>query len=328
MPPEFEVVVNGNETQARRPAAHESDDEEDAEFGDEEEWMTAEKLQRRESRNLEVLVPDIFGNLPPSAVRDKGLTHLHISDNKISSVGVCQLLNSTRLRTLDCGVLSDRSSLNPVEGQRAAKDVVTAIMFYGFRKLRNLRINKDLVLGLSSGTQKLNILDISKLPRLKTLALTGLPYSTSDGGFLKSFKGFLDKLPESDSNLKTIVLELAEPEAPEMGFYDVTSPVTERDTIRFFEGSKDDFSFFEDERSVTDKLLGSAPENRIRNPLEAYDEQVDVLEIVSKWRGWCRREGKIWKGNIRILRDLGGTEVSERGVEGNRWGILVSESNL
>ncbi|KAK6539861.1 hypothetical protein TWF694_008702 [Orbilia ellipsospora] len=328
MPPEFEVAMDGNETQARRPAAHESDDEEDAEFGDEEEWMTAEKLQRREFRNLEVLVPDIFGNVPPSAARDKGLTHLHISNNRISSVGVCQLLNSTRLRTLDCGVLLDGNSLSSNDGQRAANDLITAIMFYGFRKLRNLRINQILVLDSPPGSQKQSLLDISKLPRLKTLALTGIPYSTSDERFVKSLNRFLDTLPGGNSNLKTIVLELMEPEAPEMGFYDLVSPVTDSDTIKFFEESKDDFSFFEDERDVPDGPSGSKSKYRSANSPGAYGESVDILDIVSKWRGRCQQQGKIWKGNIRILRDLGGAEVSERGIEGNRWSILVSESSL
>ncbi|EPS40421.1 hypothetical protein H072_5736 [Dactylellina haptotyla CBS 200.50] len=332
MPPEFEVIVDGGREDARIPAAHDSDDELDAEFGDEEEWMTAKKLQKREYKSLEILVPDMFGNLPPAA-GDKGLMHLHVSNNKISAYGVCQLLSSTRLRTLDCGVLQQPLpfGLDADSVQVEPRDISMAIMYYGFRKLRNLRINyRAVVFNATTGTQgAANVLDISKLPRLKILALTDAPSSTADSTFIESLKGFLDKLPETPSNLRTVVLELGDPEATEMGFYGAAAAFTGKETTSFFELSKDDFSFFEDERNVPDQTSLVTVENQEGTRIVGVqNEQVDVLDIITQWRERSRQEGRTWRGVIRILRDLGGTEVSERGIEGNRWGVLVSESGM
>ncbi|KAK6525032.1 hypothetical protein TWF281_011919 [Arthrobotrys megalospora] len=317
MPPEFEVAVGNTSSNIRVPVAHESDDESDAEFGDEEEWMTAKKLQRRELRAFEVSLPDTEGNLPPAG--DKGLMHIHISNNKISYHGVCQVLNSTRLRTLDCGTVLQ--CLNTPR-RNAVKEIATAITYYGFRKLRNLRIHRDAVLlGRHSGCKDTDLLEISRIPRLKTLALTNVP-ATADSEMLSSLLNFLTKLPET--NLKTLVLEMEEPKPEEMGFYDITAPLAEGDTQAFFEMSKDDFSFFEDERSVPSRNKngnGKLPPAR-----KAVQEvEIGTLDIIREWRKKSRQEGRGWKGNIRVLRDIGGAEVLERGAEGNRWGVMVSD---
>ncbi|RVD87553.1 uncharacterized protein DFL_001780 [Arthrobotrys flagrans] len=318
MPPEFEVAVDNTGFDVRVPVAHGSDDESDAEFGDEEEWMTARKLQRRELRALEVSLPDAEGNLPPTG--DKGLMHLHISSNKMSSHGVCQFLNSTRLRTLDCGTTIQQPN---TPRRKAIKDITTAITYYGFRKLRNLRIHRDAVLLVkSSGCRDTDLLDISRVPRLKTLALTNVP-ATADAKMLGSLIKFLTKLPET--NLKTLVLEMEEPKSEEMGFYDIIAPLAERDTQTFFETSKDDFSFFEDERGVPD---GSKNGNGKPPPVwkEIQPEvEIGTLDIIGEWRKKSRQEGRGWKGNIRVLRDIGGAEVLERGAGGNRWGVMVSD---
>ncbi|KAF3940131.1 hypothetical protein ABW19_dt0210578 [Dactylella cylindrospora] len=205
MPPEFEEVFNGSNQQV--PAAHESDDDSDAEFGDEEEWMTAKKLERRELRRKDSALPDINGNIPSLAT--KGLTHLHISNNRISSY------------------------------------------------------------------------------------------------------------------------EIIESEAPDIGFFDITDPAGEEDTSNFFDLSKDDFSFFEDEtfkegagnwREMPGSSRGNSRVNKIGN--NKYGEEVSTLDVVREWRRKSKEEGRSWKGNIKVMRDIGGAEVSERGVEGNRWGFV------
>ncbi|KAK6332177.1 hypothetical protein TWF718_002709 [Orbilia javanica] len=318
MPPEFEVAVDDTESSTRVPVAHESDDESDAEFGDEEEWMTARKLQRRELSALEVSLPDAEGNLPP--VGDKGLMHLHISNNKMSSHGVCQFLNSTRLRTLDCGTIVQQPD---IPRRKVIKDITTAITYYGFRKLRNLRIHRDAVLLVkSSGCKDTDLLEISRIPRLKTMALTNVP-ATADATMLRSLVKFLAELPET--NLKTLVLEMEEPKSEEMGFYDVTAPLAESDTLNFFEMSKDDFSFFEDERSIPDGIRNGNGKPPVARKQVQQEVEVGTLDIIKEWRRKSQQEGRGWKGSIRILRDIGGAEVLERGAEGNRWGVMVSD---
>ncbi|KAF3185123.1 hypothetical protein TWF225_005616 [Orbilia oligospora] len=318
MPPEFEVAMDDTGSNIRVPVAHESDDESDTEFGDEEEWMTARKLQRRESRTLETSLPDVEGNLPP--VGDKGLTHLHISNNKMSSLGVNQVLNSTRLKTLDCGTITQRPN---IPRRKEIKDITTAITYYGFRKLRSLRIHRDaILLTRSSGCKDTDLLDISRVPHLKTLALTDVP-ATADATTLGSLINFLTKL--SETNLKMLVLEMEEPKSEEMGFYDITAPVADMDTQIFFEMSKDDFSFFEDERSIPG---GMANENeRLTSARKEVQREVEVgtLDIIKEWRNKSRQGERRWQGNIRVLRDIGGVEALERGAEGNRWGIMVSD---
>ncbi|KAK6346430.1 hypothetical protein TWF730_010752 [Orbilia blumenaviensis] len=317
MPPEFEVAVDSIGTDVQVPAAHESDDESDAEFGDEEEWMTAKKLQVRELRALGVSLPDMEGNVPPAG--DKGLMHLHVSNNKMSSRAVCQFLNSTRLRTLDCGTIIQQSG---TPRRKAVKEITTAIAYYGFRKLRNIRIHRDAVLlGKSSSCKDTDLLDVSRVPRLKTLALTNVP-ATTDAEMLGSLIKFLTKLPET--NIKTLVLEMEEPKSEEVGFYDITAPLAEMDTQTFFEMSKDDFSFFEDERSVPGGSRAGNGKLPSRQPA-APKVEIGTLDIIKEWRRKTRQEGRGWKGNIRVLRDIGGAEVLERGAEGNRWGLMVSD---
>ncbi|KAK6497375.1 hypothetical protein TWF481_011784 [Arthrobotrys musiformis] len=327
MPPEFEVAVDSSTgSDVRVPVAHESDDESDAEFGDEEEWMTARKLQRRELRTLGVSLPDPEGNLPPAAAGDKGLMHIHISNNRMSSRGVCQFLNSTRLRTLDCGAIVQQSN---TPRRKEMKDITTAVTYYGFRKLRNLRIHRDAVLLVKpsdvGGCRETDLLDISRIPRLKTLALTNVP-ATADATMLGSLVKFLTKLPET--NLKTLVLEMEEPKSEEMGFYDVTAPLAEDDTQTFFEMSRDDFSFFEDERAVPDERdnqNGKSVSKSTAKRERKNEVEVGTLDIIREWRNKSKQEGRGWKGNIRVLRDIGGAEVLERGAEGNRWGVMVSD---
>ncbi|KAK6505938.1 hypothetical protein TWF506_010868 [Arthrobotrys conoides] len=320
MPPEFEVAMDnmGSTSNIPVPAAHESDDESDAEFGDEEEWMTARKLERRELRTLDVSLPDLEGNLPPAV--DKGLMHLHISDNKLSSRGIRQFLNSTKLKTLDCSAIVQQSNVSKRDDIR---DITTAITFYGFRKLRSLRIYRDAILLIkSSGCKGTDLLDISRMPRLKTLALTDVP-ATADALTLGSLVKFLTKLPET--SLKTLVLEMEEPKSEEMGFYDITAPVAEMDTQTFFEMSKDDFSFFEDERGIPDGGENGNGEMSSARKVVQQDVEVGTLDIIKEWRKKSTQEGKGWLGNIRVLRDIGGTEALERGAEGNRWGVMVSD---
>ncbi|KAF3197159.1 hypothetical protein TWF679_003536 [Orbilia oligospora] len=318
MPPEFEVAMDNTGSNIQVPVAHESDDESDTEFGDEEEWMTARKLQRQESRALETSLPDAEGNLPP--VGDKGLTHLHISNNKMSSHGVSQVLNSTRLKTLDCSTTTQRPN---IPRRKEIKDITTAITYYGFRKLRSLRIHRDaILLTRSSGCKATDLLDISRVPHLKTLALTDVP-ATADATTLGSLINFLTKL--SETSLKMLVLEMEEPKSEEMGFYDITSPVAEMDTQIFFEMSKDDFSFFEDERSIPS---GMANENEKLSSVQKEVQrgvEVGTLDIIKEWRNKSRQGERRWQGNIRVLRDIGGVEALERGAEGNRWGIMVSD---
>ncbi|KAF3927012.1 hypothetical protein ABW20_dc0110660 [Dactylellina cionopaga] len=332
MPPEFEVAVDNNNSGSdiRIPTVHESDEESDAEFGDEEEWLTAKKLQRRETRSLGISLPDAYGNIPPAA-GDKGLMHLHVSNNKITSYGIWKLLNSTRLRTLDCGTIQPRQP-SAYSRRKAIKEVTTAITYYGFRKLRNLRIDPDaLLINKYSGCEEADLLDISKLPRLKTLALTNIPSSTTDTSFVRSLTKFLNGLLSAgDTNLRAVVLEIVESEYSEMRFYDVGTPVTGSDTMAFLENSRDDFSFFEDEKDIPSTGFTGGTGSRKDDGKEevSHQEEINTLDVIREWREGSRREGRSWKGSIKIMRDIGGAEASERGVEGNRWGVLVSELGL
>ncbi|KAF3926126.1 hypothetical protein ABW21_db0200024 [Orbilia brochopaga] len=294
MPPDFAVAVNVSEMQPLLPA-HELEDESDAEFGDEEAWMTARR---------EPIYPDI------TAPIDRGLTHLHIADNRVTAKGVSQLLCSTRLRTLDCS-----SIYTPATSTRrdSINTLVTALTQYGFRKLRNLRIDRTAVLLDAHGITALELLDPQRLPGLRTLALTNIPAATTDARFVASLRRLLDELPAG--SLKTLVLEVTSADDA-----DGTMFAADTDTRTFFDAANDDFSFFEDEKS------GPVADSNIT--IEEEVKEVAILDVVAEWRERCHRQHRWWSGSVRIMRDLGGVEVSEPGASGNRWGVLISEVRL
>ncbi|KAK6353188.1 hypothetical protein TWF696_005174 [Orbilia brochopaga] len=309
MPPEFAVAVNSEMHAQQLPAAHDSDDESDAEFGDEEAWMTARTLRRREP-----VASAATMNLAPA---DKGLTHLHIAENRITARGVQQLLCSTRLRTLDCGAVYTP----PTSTLHATMNtLVTSLTQYGFRKLRNLRIDRAAVLGArDTDIPAAELLDPQRLPRLKTLALTDVPAATTDALFIASLRGLLDGLtaPSGTSSLKMLVLEIVSAADSTSFCADVDT-----DTRTFFDRANDDFSFFADEKSRPVAATSSSRNHSIE------EVEVATVDVVQKWREASRRQGRWWSGAVRIMQDIGGAEVSERGATGNRWGVLVSDVGL
>lgn len=50
--------------------------------------------------------------------------------------------------------------------------------------------------------------------------------------------------------------------------------------------------------------------------------EVNVVEVVGAYRKMCRDAGTGWEGKVRVVRDLGGRGSIERGIGGERWGVV------
>jgi len=132
-------------------------------------------------------------------------------------------------------------------------------------------------------------LKMGSLPSLKSLILSSLP----DWAASEVVKGIIRFLQNPEGGkLKTLELEMSS----------VGMDVEDGDDAAALDSG---FTFFEGEGSGASR----------------GEEKVDILGELKKFRA----TGVGWKGRIRVVRDLAADGAWEKGVEGERWGVVSGE---
>lgn len=169
--------------------------------------------------------------------------------------------------------------------------VAAALETYAWRNLRTLRVDSAIVF---QGDWP------PRVAALRTLVLCAVPVAASRR-FADALVGMMAALENSGVD----VLEM-EMDDVTVGLYSSSSGAV---------GARADFSFFS----------GNAEEGEGGSSWmgEGTDEaEVDVLAQVAEYRKRCRDTGSGWKGKVRVVKDLGGRGSIERGIGGERWGIV------
>lgn len=221
--------------------------------------------------------------------RTDGLTHLRIAANRISARGVRRLLESTRLETLDVGVVE-----GDVEG------VAGALSVHAWRNLKTLRIDSQIVVQSTSATA--TTAWPSRGSALQTLVLCAVP-ATEGRRRRRRFGDALVALLALLQDTAVAVLEL-EMDTEDAGMY--------------ASGARADFSFFSGDPREGEGGSSWMGEGRDGEEGEA---EVDVLERVAAYRRRCRATGSGWAGKVRVVKDLGGRAAIERAIGGEKWAV-------
>ena len=174
----------------------------------------------------------------------------------------------------------------PASGSGDILDLVPALSVYGHHALRTIRLSHGIVTNTKGLRRRM-------LPRLKTLVLCGVPEWMGKQQ-VEALVQFIatTKVMEEDC-LETLELEMVTPDEAEDGG-----------------GVLDgEFSFFDGDQEGGSSWAGARASG---------GERVETLKEVKRVRG--AKMG--WQGRIRVVRDLGGRETQETGVEGERWGLV------
>lgn len=219
----------------------------------------------------------------PDVGASRGLTHLRIAANGISSRGVQELLKSTRLETLDVGA-------GPTHG------VAPALALYAWNNLATLRIGCSIVLhGLRPGGLK----------ALRNLVLCKVPVA-AQRRFTEALVALVRGLEQT--GVEVLELEMETGAAGEdIGMYSSSGGGA----------AAADFSFFSG-----DPREGEGGSSWMGEGGADGGGEVDVVEAVGAFRKRCRETKSGWGGKIRVVRDLGGRGSIERGIGGERWGVV------
>lgn len=222
-----------------------------------------------------------------------GLTHLRIAANRISNVGVQGLLKSTRLETLDVGA----GLRDGIQG------IVPALLIYAWKNLRTLRIDCGIVLqGLRP----------DRVKALKSLVLCAVPVSAN-----KRFTDALVDLVKSLEHSGVEVLELEMDDGTSDGREDVGMYSSSSGANDASAAQPGDFSFFSG-----DPKEGEGGSSWMGEGTGGGGKEVNVIEQVGAYRKKCRDTKSGWGGKVRVVRDLGGRGSIERGIGGERWGVV------
>lgn len=222
-----------------------------------------------------------------------GLTHLRIAANRISNMGVQELLKSTRLEALDVGA----GLKNGIVG------IASALSMYAWKNLRTLRIDCGIVLqGLRP----------DRVKALKSLVLCAVPVAAN-----KRFTSALVDLIKSLEQSGVEVLELEMDDGTSDGREDVGMYSSSSGTNDASAAQSGDFSFFSG-----DPKEGEGGSSWMGDGTGGGGKEVNVIEEVGAYRKECRETKSGWGGKVRVVRDLGGRGSIERGIGGERWGVV------
>lgn len=222
-----------------------------------------------------------------------GLTHLRIAANRISNIGVQGLLKSTRLEALDVGA----GLRGGVEG------VVPALSMYAWKNLRTLRVDCGIVLqGLRP----------DRVKALKNLVLCAVPVAASKH-FTTALVGLIKDLEHSSVE----VLELEMDDGTSDGREDVGMYSSSSGTNDASAAPPGDFSFFSG-----DPGEGEGGSSWMGEGTGGGGKEVNVIEQIGAYRKKHRETRSGWGGKVRVVRDLGGRGSIERGIGGERWGVV------
>ena len=246
---------------------------------------------------------------------ERGITHLRIADNSLTAAGASKLLKSARLVTFDIGQPRRPRRLANCDDDDDADDdddvlqLVPVLSLYAHTTLRTLRISHHVVMPLPRRASVAPTpLRRAMLPALRTLVLTGVPEwaPRRQADALCAFIASPPRPPEDDDQLQVLELEM--------------ETASSAAAAAEAEGAwSDDFSFFHSREDGHDAGEGGAGSGTSwvsdhSGPAELVETLRQVKELRDAKTGW--------RGRIRIVRDLGGRESCERGIEGERWGLV------
>ena len=291
-------------------------------------------------------------------LQHKGLTNLVVSKNpKVSWAAVESLIKTTRLESLDCGMIPDFDLLAADSRKRLPLPVLS---MYAHKNLHTLRIDFRIIASwafrvgnlpttASAGDAEL-YLKSTMLPNLRRLVLCGVPYYTpSSFRVMDDLKRFLDDLADAEAEaelqdggrrgglryLRLLVLEMQTLSVTEdeqdggVGMY-ASSGGGLGGGSDSGEDSADggcDFSFFGDGEEEGVGGWSQKPRKvKVAGKKGGGETQVNVLSELERFREQGRRGARrFWRGEIRVVRDMGwddqgGMERGSMGVE--KWGVV------
>lgn len=232
---------------------------------------------------------------PPVDPGDGGLTHLRIAANRLSNIGVQGLLRSTRLEALDVGA----GFKGGVYG------VGSALSIYAWKTLKTLRVDCRVVM---------QDLRPSQLKALKNLVLCAVPEVANT----RLTTALVDLLKALEySSVEVLELEMDDSTSggrEDVGMYSSSSGVNDPSTVQ-----SGDFSFFSGDPGEGE---GGSSWMGEGNSGGGGGKEDNVIEVIGAFRKECRETRSGWGGKVRVVRDLGGRGSIERGIGGERWGVV------
>lgn len=245
---------------------------------------------------------------------ERGITHLRIADNSLTVAGASKLLKSARLVTFDIG----QPRRPPLAGDDdGVLQLVPMLSLYAHATLRTLRISHRVVMPVpprQPASAAPAPLRRAMLPALRTLVLTDVPEwaPKRQADALCAFIASPPQPPEDD-RLQVLELEM-----------ETASSAAAAAAEAEAEGAAAvDFSFFHSREDGHGAGEGGGGAGGGSSWVSGCDSPgpAEVVETLRQLKEL--RDAKTgWRGQIRVVRDIGGRESCERGIEGERWGLV------